>query len=250
MGLPLTVDNLDAIPEAARSFYVQKDGGKYALDAEGVEDPTPLKTALQKERAEREKYEKQIGKYKDIDPEKYQKLLQAEQERANRQAEEAGEWTKLKEQLLQQHDNERKQLTERHQSDLTEAQKRQQAMLASLEQSMIEADATLAISGMDGNPTLLLPHIRSRTRLMEENGRYVARVVDDKGNVRIGDSNGNPMTIKQLVEELRANKEFGGAFAGDRARGTGARPSARPVLNGTNLSSADKIKVGLESRFR
>jgi hypothetical protein len=250
MGLPLTVETLDSVPEAARSFYVQKEGGKFALDAEGIEDPTPLKTALQKERAEREKAERNASKYKDIDPEKYQQMLTAEQERQQRSHEEKGEWTKLKDQLLQQHDNEKKQITDRHTADLTAAEQKQQAMLRSLEQSMIEADATLAISAVDGNPTLLLPHIKARTRLIEEQGRFVARVVDDKGNVRIGDSNGNPMTIKQLVDELRADKNFGGAFAGDKARGTGARPSARPTQTGRDLTANEKISIGLESRMR
>lgn len=49
-ALPLTADSLDAIPEAHRGLYVEKDG-KHHLDVSGVEDTSGLKTALEKERA-------------------------------------------------------------------------------------------------------------------------------------------------------------------------------------------------------
>lgn len=41
MPLPVVADSLDAVPEALRSAYVERDG-KYYLDAE-IEDVTPLK---------------------------------------------------------------------------------------------------------------------------------------------------------------------------------------------------------------
>jgi hypothetical protein len=48
MPLPLAVDDIATVPEAARGAYVQRDG-KYHLDA-AVEDVGGLKSALQKER--------------------------------------------------------------------------------------------------------------------------------------------------------------------------------------------------------
>jgi len=49
MGLPLTTESLDSIDESLRSHYVE-DNGKFRLDLDGYEDPTNLKSALQKER--------------------------------------------------------------------------------------------------------------------------------------------------------------------------------------------------------
>jgi len=37
-----------------------------------------------------------------------------------------------------------------------------------------------------------------------EDGQYVVRVVDEKGDTRIGDSSGTPMTIAQLVTEMKS----------------------------------------------
>ncbi|WPZ36256.1 hypothetical protein T8K17_08910 [Thalassobaculum sp. OXR-137] len=53
MPLPAYVDNLDALPEAVRAHYVETEDGRWRLDAEGVEDVSGLKSALEKERAER-----------------------------------------------------------------------------------------------------------------------------------------------------------------------------------------------------
>ena len=47
MGLPLTTESLDSIDESLRSHYVEENG-KFRLDLDGYEDPTNLKSALQK----------------------------------------------------------------------------------------------------------------------------------------------------------------------------------------------------------
>ena len=49
MALPLITDSLDSLDEGVRNLYVEEDG-KFRLDIDGYEDPTGLKTALQKER--------------------------------------------------------------------------------------------------------------------------------------------------------------------------------------------------------
>lgn len=53
MSLPAVTESLDAVPEAARAFYVESEDGSYRLDADGVEDVSGLKSALEKERAAR-----------------------------------------------------------------------------------------------------------------------------------------------------------------------------------------------------
>lgn len=53
MPLPATVDALDELPEPVRAYYLETGDGRWRLDAEGVEDVSGLKSALEKERAER-----------------------------------------------------------------------------------------------------------------------------------------------------------------------------------------------------
>lgn len=77
-ALPLTVEKLDAVPEAQRSLYVEKDG-KFHLDVDGLEDTTGLKTALQKERdaaKEAKRLAKEIEeRYSGIDPAKVREMM-------------------------------------------------------------------------------------------------------------------------------------------------------------------------------
>lgn len=62
------------IPEALREHYVERDG-KWVLDAEGVEDVTGLKRALERERAEKARLEGIAAKFKNLDPEKARAAL-------------------------------------------------------------------------------------------------------------------------------------------------------------------------------
>ena len=57
MPLPAETATLDAVPEAVRAFYIETDDGRYRLDADGVEDVSSLKSALEKERAARRELE-------------------------------------------------------------------------------------------------------------------------------------------------------------------------------------------------
>ncbi|MEQ8332309.1 hypothetical protein [Nisaea sp.] len=62
MPLPAESDSLDAVPEAARAFYVETGDGRFHLDAEGVEDVSGLKSALEKERAARRELKAELDR--------------------------------------------------------------------------------------------------------------------------------------------------------------------------------------------
>ena len=57
MPLPAETATLDAVPEAARAFYIETGDGRYRLDADGAEDVSGLKSALEKERTARRELE-------------------------------------------------------------------------------------------------------------------------------------------------------------------------------------------------
>lgn len=78
MALDLVVEKLDAVPEAVRSMYVEKDG-KFHLDVTGLPDVSGLQSALQKERdaakAANKALKETADKYKDIDPDSYHRIM-------------------------------------------------------------------------------------------------------------------------------------------------------------------------------
>jgi hypothetical protein len=122
MPLKAKYDSQDQIPEAQRPLYVERDGAWY-LDAEGVEDVSGLKNALERLKQEKKDLAKQAEKYKEIDPDKYRALLQAAEEAEQEKLKNQGKFEELFQQrvktLTAEHEKERQKLT----GDLTSVQK-------------------------------------------------------------------------------------------------------------------------------
>lgn len=214
MALQLIVDDLESIPEPLRANYKEADG-KYRLDLEGYEDPAGLKSALEKERKEAREASKQVKAWQALGktPDEIHALLDAQRKAEEASAEKNGEWDKLKAQMLEQHQRERDQL---------EAKSR--AKDAAIERHLIDAQATAAIASAKGVPALLLPHVKAAARVVEEDGEYVVRVVDDKGNPRVN-GKGDYLSIADLVSEMRQSEVFGRAFDAEGRTGGGAGSS-------------------------
>lgn len=82
MAVRLEFEKPEQAPEALRDALVEVDG-HFVFEAEPVQDVTTLKTALQRQKEYTAKAKADLARFKDIDPEKYQALIQAEQERAD-----------------------------------------------------------------------------------------------------------------------------------------------------------------------
>jgi hypothetical protein len=199
--LKLTVDKLDDIAEPLRELYVKRDD-KYELDVDGVpEMRAALKTANHEAATLR-------TKYKGIDPEEVATLQTQVEELRAKSGPEAIE--SVKQQLLTAHGKER-----------TKLEARLGKLQTALERALIESAAVSAITAAKGSAPLLLPFIKQRVKMVErDDGTFEAQVVDEKGNPRVRDD-GTPMQIPQLIEELRANEDFGRAFDGRGSAGSG-----------------------------
>lgn len=210
--LQLTVDTLDDVPEALRDQYTQVDGGKFRLQIDGYEDPTALKSALQKERDAARKAAQQAKAWAELgkSPEEIAELVAAAEKAAEDKAKQGGEWDKLRQQII-----------DKHTAELVKKDERISALTLSLERRLIEADATAAIAAAKGVPELLLPHVRSRVRVIEEDGEFKVQVVDASGTQRV-DGKGQPLSIADLVGEMRSDPIFGRAFDSSVANGGGA----------------------------
>ena len=131
-----------------------------------------------------------------------------------------------------------------------EAAKAQTGQLQSqLYNMLVINDANTAIAGLKGNSQLLMPHVKAQTKVQEENGQQVVVVVDESNSIRVNPATQLPMTVKELVEEMKASEAFAPAFASEARTGTGhpprqqaavGRPAGTPAIN-----SVDKISQGL-----
>jgi hypothetical protein len=150
-------------------------------------------------------------KYEGLDPDAARNALQAAEEAERKRAEAAGDWKAREAQLLE------KVGKDMQAKDATIGTYR-----SALERRLVDSEAVAAIAAAKGATKVLLPHVKSQTKVVEEEGEFVVYVVDSKGNPRIGDAKGSPMTIAQLVEEMKQDPDFARNFDGTGSSGGGA----------------------------
>lgn len=241
------IGDLNGVEEAYRGLYVPlvKDGkevltadGKkiFVLDVEDMEhkdDITGLKNALETERAQSTERQGKITAH------------EATIAKLNSDLEAAKKSGKSKEGDESAIEAIKKELTDRHKVELDQARAQGESYRSALDKAMRTDVARAAISNAKGSADLLLPHVLDRTQFVEEKdaegkptGQFKVVVVNEKGAPRIGDSQGNPMTLDQLVAEMKSNESFGRAFEPEGKGGTGSQTGST-ASTGTVTSKKD-----------
>jgi len=221
----LSADEFKSVGEAFKSEYKEADG-KYVLDVvpvEGyaLEDVTGLKTSLGAERTAKTRAEKALEKFKDIaDPAAaLAALTELEELKAIDPKKEADKLANTK------FESAKSQLLQKHTGELQTRDDRIKQLTTAVEKLVIDSTAKSAIAEAKGSIELLLPHVRSATRVKEENGEFSVEVIDAQGNGRIANGKGAAMTISDLIAEMKTSDTFGRAFEGDNISGSGKRPT-------------------------
>ncbi|MFN3858120.1 MAG: hypothetical protein ACK4RV_10240 [Caulobacter sp.] len=224
MALRAILNTLDDAPEAVRDHYIEKDG-KFVLNVEPVdgfalEDVNGLKTALGKERTTRERLERDVVKFKDIDPDKAREALAKLDELSSIDpSKEADKIANTKFEAA------KAQLLEKHGTEIAGRDERIGKLTGAVDNLVRREAAVKAIAAAKGSVDLLLPHVLAHTKMREnDDGSFSVEVVDQAGNVRIGDSKGDPMSLDGLVSEMRKSDTFARAFDGDGHSGSGKKP--------------------------
>lgn len=215
MPLPIVVDSLDTVPEAARGAYVQKDG-KFTLDAE-IEDTTGLKSKNSELIAKNRTLAARAAIIGERTAEEIQADFDLAAKAREQKAKDEGNYEELK----------RLQALEIAKKD--EALKARDERIYNL---VAKQGATEAIVAAGGKPKKLLGEVLKSIKVVEVGGELVAQVVDVKGNPRIVDGQGTPMTIAQLVDTFKADDDYAVDFAASGASGGGARNEGSPANRG------------------
>jgi hypothetical protein len=252
MALRLVLDDLDGLPDDVAKEYVERDGKFYLdwVEADGlrVEDVGGLKTALEKERQLARESVARLKKYEGIDD-------PAAARDALRKVGEMADWDPDKE-VSERMKAREKQLLEQHQRDTRVLEDKLENAESQLERNLIIAAATEALQKAGGRIHLMLPHVLGNVRMRRtDEGAYLAEVVDEGGTPRVGDSAGNPMTIPQLVEEMRGRDEFTAGFDGTGQSGTGRdgkrvdRPPRRKPSSTAKVGDDGVLHVGSDEEL-
>ncbi len=210
MPLPLTVDSLDTVPEAARGAYVEKNG-KFTLDAE-IEDVSGLKA----------KNTELISKNKTLS-ERAKVIGDRTAEEIQADLDYAAEQRKLDAEKKGRYDDVVKQMADQKAKEVAAANAGTVAAEAKLFDVLAKREADREIEALGIKAKVLEPHVLPYLKVVKNDGEYETIVVDKKGNPRIDPSTGSPMTIKQLVAEVAADPDFDGVVPASGANGSGAR---------------------------
>jgi hypothetical protein len=238
MRLEAVYDSLDDVPDALRDFYTEADDGTAMLDADVEAHPTisGLRNAYADEKRRRKELSK--GRQKPsrqpsvpdgFSEERWQELLDIEQEHLD------GKLTDAQKKEIEKRVNAVEERAKKAQQQLADENA---SLRKALDSEMITARAALAI-GDKGSPKLLMPHMeRQATVVQLDDGRFVARIVDDDGEVRYNDK-GEPMTFDDLAVEMREQEEYAGAWFGTGSSGGGASRSTAGSGRSKTIAAGD-----------
>ena len=246
MALKAILESVDGLPDPIKSEYVEKDG-RFVLSVEPVDgyeldDVSGLKTTLSKVNGNFSSAEKELKKFgstwnkeknawdHSIDPIKAKTAIAKYDEFVNFDPnKEADKVAEAKVEAV------KTQLVESHTAEMAAKEEEINLLSSTVSDLLIKQQATMALAEHKGDPELLMPHIERQTRVGRKDGKFFAEVIDKDGQVRIGNAKAEPMTISQLVEEMKKSPTYGKAFEGEGTGGSGKQPNGNGGGSPTNL---------------
>lgn len=240
MAMRRILDKLEDVVEGLRGEYKQGTDGKWMLDLTDYEDPAALKSALQAERKAKEALEKEIKAWKRAGktPDEIDQLIADRVKSDEESARAGGEWDKLKQQM-----------NEKHATELKARDAREGSLRSSLETQLVDAAATRAISEAKGITQVLLPHVKAQVKVVEKDGQFSVIVVDPKGDPRVN-GKGEPLSMLDVVSEMRSSEVFGRCFEGTGTGGSGTRPSTNGPNGAKTMKRADFEQLPAASKVQ
>ena len=247
-------ENAEHIPAEFRPLYQETDGG-LVLDADrfgGVRAAiTGLNKALKASRNEAKTYQKKaervdLGKLSEFG-ETPDGILSTFEERlaeAKRAAAASGD-----EDAQRRLEKARAELVAQNEKVINEKESLVSRYRGQLEAVLGEQAALQALSGKATDPDLVLPFVLRNLKTVEtDDGRLQVVVVDGDGDPRVNPVTQQPLSIADLVTEMREQEKFAPLFRSEAPSGGGAAPTARPTAKPGNrvpMNSVQKIAAGL-----
>jgi hypothetical protein len=252
---PAKVDDLETIPEQFRGVYIQQDGEKSGVLIEQLAKKTTdmgnLQTSMQTDRKRLNQAEKALKRWEALGgtPDELADKLSTWSELGespdalrqtladkDRLISEKGDVGKQIEQMKQAHAADLAKRTEVHKKELESAQSTSLRYRRAMEQEKIDSSLTTEIAKQKGVPKLLLPIARSVVKVLEEDGEFVTRVIDRDGDTRVN-SKGDPMSIGDLIQEMKNDPEISYGFEGEGRSGSGSSGTTQQRRGGTSGQS-------------
>jgi len=248
-----TVENIDSVPQDFRGLYAENEGGGYTLrsEDEGVKSAVSAITGLAKSlkvaRAEAQGWK---GKSVDLSAlAEYGDSPEAILEGFQATLADASKGKKTQEDFLRQIEKVKADLGNEYSQKVQAEQQRAEALKNQLYNHLVTSEARAALAEAGAiDADLALPFLSQQVKVSEESGQFAVNVVDQAGDPRYSGVTGAPMSVNELVKEMKATEKFGPLFKSDQKSGSGAPAEGQrraPARNQADMSPTDKIAAGL-----
>ena len=231
----VTEEELQKLSDVEKGHYTKVEGDGdivhqldvVAVGGYGLEDAAGIRAALQRERKTVETTRNALKAFEGIDSVKAQEALDKVDEMADWDPDKkmAEAKTQYEKQLTAKFEGQLRQVTDKHDKAVKDATARNETLQSQLSSTLVDAAATKAIVDAKGSVALLIHAVKAKVdRKVDESGKMTVVVTSDEGLVRLSPKPGStdPMTIEELVAELKQSDEFARAFDGAGASGSGA----------------------------
>lgn len=250
------VQSLDSVPEQFRSLYGEKEGGGFTLKTGNpavkgaIEAILGLDKALKATRTERDTASKRavdltpLAEYGDS----VEVIAATVQAKLAEASEQLAKGAKINPDKI------REEVAATFKKDIDSRDARVTALTSQLTTIMVDNAITASAIEKDVNADaeLIPPFIRPHVKMVEKDGKMFAAVVDKDGEVRYSGLTGLPMTIKELMLEMKAAGKHAKLFNSEAGNGAGTQQEQRRTpaqfqqqQRTEQLSSVQKISSGL-----
>jgi hypothetical protein len=251
--LKALVRDINEVDEALRQFYVEKDGVHYLnvtpVDGYVLDNVDQLKSTVGALRKEKGDLEKKVQVYGDLDPTKARDALKKVEEFAA--FDPAKEADKIAEERFKAREAQLKTLTESEIKARDEKlAKRDSQVKKLLVQNAIKSGLAKLNPLEEAFDALEILAERAVSLRETAAGDFIVEVLDDQGNPRIKDAQGNPMGIDDFLGELRDKRPA--LFKADNKSGMDVRPgnpapakgaSGNPFVKGAGYSVTKQMEL-------
>ena len=180
----------------------------------------PMKNKVNELLGETKNAKNKAKQWEDLgfDPEDVKELLQERQQADEAKKREEGRFEELISEMKL-----------KHEADLKARDEKYDRRLNKEKEAHVTREIATACQDKDveGKMLMLEPYIKSVVEVVElDSGELVTRIKGKDGNYRIADGQGNYMTVKDLLLEMRQDDNWGGAFKSSGVQGGGATKGA------------------------
>ncbi len=255
-----TVDNIESVPSDFRGLYREGDDGKFKLGSEdaGISSAVGaivrLSNSLNASRAEAKGYKEQRVDLSALSD--YGATVEEIVEGVNTRITEVskGKGAKSADEIKVQVEKIKEDLAKGHKVDVEARDIRIAALTGQLHKLLVVDRASTALRDAGAiDPALVLPHLAGQIKVTEEEGDFKVHVVDEAKDIRYSGTTGAPLSIPELVAEMKGTDKYKPLFQSEAPSGGGTKPVVRPVGAVTtgskdNRTSVQKIADGLRKQ--